>query len=892
MGLPSLLAEFEIRQPTHPTPVGCSSLGLLSTSRPFHAIRTSMKTHAYPALLLGCFFAAPAAAAPLPSATVLQVETTSAVEDGTVPEGLLADDWVSLRAAYEAERHAFFTTEQGYEARSHGNAWRARFEGQGFTLEPDAGDWSFGLKLVRYGFESELVAVDQAAVVRSDGQRLTYDWDEGLSEWWKNDRCGLEHGFTVHERPQGMSDGEAGPLVFDMAVRGDLRPSVMASGRGLRLASAEGSVVLTYDGLVAFDADGTPLETWLEARATGMRIAVLDEGARYPLTVDPIMQTAYLKASNTDAGDEFGFSVAISGDTVVVGAPEEDSTATGVNGDQLDNSSSRVGAAYVFIRTGGSWSQQAYLKASNPEFFDRFGYSVAISGDTLVVGAPFENSSATGVNGDQSDNSAANSGAAYVFVRTGGTWSQRAYLKASNTDALDRFGFSVGVSGDTVVVGSPREDSAATAINGNQSNNSAMDFGAAYVFLRSGGSWSQQAYLKASNSNAGDEFGSSVALSGDTVVVGAYKEDSSARGVNSDQSDNSAIASGAAYVFARIGGTWTNQAYLKASNTDQDDRFGSSVAVFGDTVIVGAFTEGSSATGVNGNQADNSADGAGAAYVYVRTGRAWSQQAYLKASNTDEGDAFGASVALSGDTAVVGGRWEDGSATGVNGNQLENGAIQAGAAYVFLRRGNTWSQQAYLKASNTDAGDFFGWSVGASEETVVVGSWKEDSIATGVDGIESDNTSTDSGGAYVFDMSARDTLGSDICQPALANSTGIPGKLSAVGSDIAADNNVTFLATDLPPAQFGFLINAMNTQMVMISDGVLCIGPDVGRHSTQAGNSGMTGAISTTVDLSSLPRPSGGPAPALAGQTWYFQFWHRDGPGASNFTNGIEIQFQ
>src|SRR5262249_18331914 len=156
----------------------------------------------------------------------------------------------------------------------------------------------------------------------------------------------------------------------------------------------------------------------------------------------------------------------VSDDTVVVGAGLEASVATGVNGNPADNSAPSAGAAYVFVRSGTVWSQQAYLKASNTGAVDNFGISVAVSGDTVVMGAPGESSGATGVNGNQADNSAPSAGAAYVFVRTGTVWSQQAYLKASNTGTGDQFGSSVAVSGDTVVVGANGEDSAATGVNG------------------------------------------------------------------------------------------------------------------------------------------------------------------------------------------------------------------------------------------------------------------------------------------------------------------------------------------------------------------------------------------------------------------------------------------
>ncbi len=285
------------------------------------------------------------------------------------------------------------------------------------------------------------------------------------------------------------------------------------------------------------------------------------------------------------------------------------------------------------------------------------------------------------------DNSAEGAGAAYGFTRSGAqgapAWFPQAYLKASNTGTDDRFGFSVAVDGDTVVVGAYGEASAATGVGGNQADNSAIDAGAAYVFTQSGATWTQQAYLKASNTEAGDEFGASMAVDGNTVVVGAQYEDSAATGVNGNQADNSVFRAGAAYGFTRSGGTWTQQAYLKASNPETIDLFGSSVAVDGNTIVIGADREDSGATGVNGNQADNSADDSGAAYGFTRSGATWTPQAYLKATNAGAGDFFGSSVAVDGDTVVVGAPYEDSAATGVGADQTDNSAVSAGAIYSF-----------------------------------------------------------------------------------------------------------------------------------------------------------------------------------------------------------------
>jgi len=475
-------------------------------------------------------------------------------------------------------------------------------------------------------------------------------------------------------------------------------------------------------------------------------------GVSSVLIAAPIQPT-YVKASNTGESDRFGLNVAISGDTMVVGAFEEDSNATSVNGNQNNEDAYNSGAAYVFVRNGTNWTQQAYLKVRNGEADDQFGQAVAISGDTIVVGALWEDSAARGVNGSGGNNNAPESGAAYVFVRNGTNWTQQAYLKASNSEAGDEFGFAVAISGDTIVVGARREDSAATGVNGGQNNDDVPEAGAAYVFVRNGTNWSQQAYLKASNTGD-DLFGGAVAISGDTIVVGASLEDSNARGVNGNQNNEGGYNSGAAYVFARSGTNWSQQAYLKTSNADAEDYFGQSVAADGDTVVVGASAESSKARRVNGDQADNSAHHAGAAYVFTRKGTNWSQQAYLKAFNAEAGDAFGYPLGISGDTVVVGAQQESGDGT----NAWNNKAFWAGAAYVFARSGTNWIQHAYLKASNPGggdphwplAGDIFGCAVAVYGETVVVGAYMEDSDSKGINGDQSNDNAENSGAAYVF----------------------------------------------------------------------------------------------------------------------------------------------
>uniref|UniRef100_UPI0026385EFA FG-GAP repeat protein n=1 Tax=Acidovorax sp. TaxID=1872122 RepID=UPI0026385EFA len=461
---------------------------------------------------------------------------------------------------------------------------------------------------------------------------------------------------------------------------------------------------------------------------------------------------------------------ALSGDgnTLAVGAYQESSNATGINGDQANNAASQSGVVYVFTRSASTWSQQAYVKASNTGAGDNFGRSVALSGDgnTLAVGAYAEDSNATGVNavGGQANNSASDSGAVYVFTRSASTWSQQAYVKASNTGVDDNFGYSVALSGDgnTLAVGAWREDSNAIGINNDETNNSATDSGAVYVFTRSASTWSQQAYVKASNTGAGDNFGWSVALSGDgnTLAVGAWREDSNAIGINNDETNNSATNSGAVYVFTRSASTWSQQAYVKASNTEAVDLFGWSVALSsdGNTLAVGAHWEDSNAQGIGSDQGDNSANNSGAVYVFTRIGGTWSQQAYVKASNTGAYDLFSYRVALSsdGNTLAVGAWGEDSSATGVNagGGQTDNAAGDSGAVYVFTRSASTWSQQAYVKASNTGGGNYFGISVALSGDgnTLAVGAYGEDSNATGINAVggQANNAASNAGAVYVY----------------------------------------------------------------------------------------------------------------------------------------------
>ncbi|MDF1800616.1 MAG: integrin [Planctomycetota bacterium] len=467
-----------------------------------------------------------------------------------------------------------------------------------------------------------------------------------------------------------------------------------------------------------------------------------------------VVQDIYLKASNTDMSDQFGAAVAASGATLVVGAGGEDSAALGIDGDEADNTAPGAGAAYVFVESAGVWSHQAYVKASNTGAADGFGAALAIDGDTLVVGAKGEDSSAAGVGGSQGLDDLQDAGAVYVFVRSGATWTQQAYLKASTPDAGDFFGQAVAIHGDTLVVGAPGEDSAASGIGGSEADNTATNSGAVYVFRRSGATWSQEAYLKAPEVDAFDEFGGALALSGDTLLVGAALEDGGTTGVGGDPALDTLNGSGAAYVYTRQGTTWSLEAYVKASNTGIGDRFGSRVDLDGDLAVVGAAFEDSAALGVDGDGSDDSGTSTGAAYVFERAGTTWSQVAYLKASNTQDNDQFGGSVAVSAGRVVVGAAGESAQTYGVNGYQGDNKMQSAGAAYLFEREAGPFAQTAYLKVAYPNGQDAFGKPLALAADRLVVGAPFESSEATGVGGNQTLNGSYQSGAAYAFDLAA------------------------------------------------------------------------------------------------------------------------------------------
>jgi len=558
-------------------------------------------------------------------------------------------------------------------------------------------------------------------------------------------------------------------------------------------------------------------------------------------------QLAELKGSNTVADDSFGFSVAISGTTVVVGAPGHAENA---------------GRAYVFTKTAGVWEQTAELKGSDTTAHDGFGDSVAISGTDIVVGAPGH---AFGTGG----------GRAYVFTKTSIGWKQAAELKSSDTVVGDEFGFSVAISGTTAIVGAlghagggrayvftkrvavwkqtaelKGSDTVAgdwfgisVAISGTTvlvgADGHAFVAGRAYVFTKRATVWKQTAELKGADTVAGDDFGGSVAISGSTVVVGAFSRDNSA---------------GRTYVFTKTASGWIQTAELKGFDTVAGDEFGFPVVISGTTVVVGAcgharnagrvdvFTKtagvwkekaelkGSDTVGVLGYSVAISGTTVvvGAydrAYVFTKTASGWDQVAELEGSDSVRDDDFGDSVAISGTTAIVGennypnypGRayvftktasgWDQvaelegsdsvpdddfGDSVAISGTTAIVGADEAayrdaGRAYVFAKTASGWEQTAELKGSDTVGKDQFGWSVAISGTTAIVGAL---------------NHANGAGRAYVFTKTAgvwkqtAELKGSDtVAYDSFGWSVAVSGTMAVVGANTQVGGGRAYVFT-------------------------------------------------------------------------------------------------
>jgi len=442
-----------------------------------------------------------------------------------------------------------------------------------------------------------------------------------------------------------------------LAQPGTLNP---AGTTPFRLAAKSGpGGQFRYDGIIDEPS------IWSRALTAAEIGEIENRGSAGKCNFIPVEQ-AKLTSPTIRAENKFGSAVATFGSTAVIGSPFSSMSGP------FD------GSVYVYTGSGSTWTEQARLVPDDPANVDFNGWAVDISGDTIIEGSYGNN--AAGVD----------SGAAYIFARTGTTWAQQSKLVPADASTGDGIGYSVAVDGDTAVVSSVADDPLGT------------DSGSAYVFTRTGTSWTQQAKLVPSDGTSEDNFGTWVALDGDTLVVGAAADD-----------DGSAVEAGSAYVFSRAGTVWTEQAKLVAPAPSTGDQFGYGVAVAGDVVAVGApFAE---TAGV----------GSGRMYVFRRTGTAWSLVAELSASDAAAGDRFGTAVATNGSSIVIGAPYDGAAGT------------QRGSVYVFNRVGNNWNETTKLVPLDNDVGDQFGISVAISS-SVIIGVHNDD------------DAGNNSGSAYVF----------------------------------------------------------------------------------------------------------------------------------------------
>lgn len=578
-------------------------------------------------------------------------------------------------------------------------------------------------------------------------------------------------------------------------------------------------------------------------------------------TLDDIwVHNTYIKAANAGAEDAFGGAMATDGELMVVAAKGEDSnqlTVTNGTTASEDDSSTDAGAAYLYRKSTTGWVQEAYLKA--PEATTSFGSNVAVSGTVVAI---------SGVASSNSQDKV------YVFEQTSSTWAHTATLVAQNdTTGTGCFGAGLAVSGTTIAVGHACDDSNQSTITTNASNDdSAVSSGAVYVFTKASNVWSQQAYIKSKANQVGAAFGSSVALDGDTLVVGIPQLGITDAGTfTTDEAIANAITGitdgvdsdiGGIEIFQRTGTVWAFEALVSTQITQPSSYdpasglLGTSVAIDGDTIVAGGtydylnYNAVLNASTLNGKGGHVLAYiGSGAAMVVQKTNNEWQMQAYLKATNIGQSDGFGASVAISGDTIVVGAPWEDSSVNvtkngdGVAAN--DNNASAAGAAYLFTRENSTWTQKAYFKGPTNAANQNFGSSVAIIDsKTIAVSSPNENGNGKTVEQSKTISVSgsvSKSGAVSVFALGPNPGL--DDIAPATQPS-------ATAGTFKSADlpTSITFTCTDEGTNSQG----CANTYYTL--DGST---PSAGNGTTQTYTSGsvsLNANASTTVKVYSVDK--------------------------------------
>ncbi len=581
-------------------------------------------------------------------------------------------------------------------------------------------EWAWSIDFEEYGRGTSFNTVPDPSITAA-GSRVEYQYPGGITEWYVNGPLGLQQGFTFESKPSSSVEG---PLVVRLNISGDVTVEVSKYGTSAVLSYQESLSSLRYGGLYAYDANGAELGARLQATTKGLSILVDDAGAKYPVTIDPFIEKNYLVGYADDPRREFGISVSVSGDTVVVGAPQ--ASRWGI-----------PGAVYLFSTSGGELtSEPEGIVLSSPRSVegDGFGYSVSISGDTIVVGAPWER--------DLELDDWQRFGAGYVFTKPSGGWastSDAARLTSPNALSEYSFGTSVAINGDTVVVGTGDRYTS----------------GSTYVFSKPSGGWtdlSEAAELSASDGSDNDMFGQSVAVNGDTVIVGAFLAD-----LKADEEDF-----GAAYVYTKPSNGWadaTETVKLVAPDGAEGREFGRSLSLDGDTLVVGAPFSGYYSpyeTYREAREAEDKTPYLGSVYVYSVANADWADPPSPVKITSPDGfpwTRFGWSVSVDGDAIVVG-EPQSRSVSEPDGYP----DITGGSAYVFTKPTEGWSSASeYRELPMPDSMfyDHYGASVFVSGDMVVVGASEDDN-----------ENGPNAGSAFLFEMPEGWTSDTPLAEPA------------------------------------------------------------------------------------------------------------------------------
>ncbi|MDT4966221.1 MAG: hypothetical protein QOJ64_958 [Acidobacteriota bacterium] len=572
----------------------------------------------------------------------------------------------AARFGLKREEHSPSDTKSraGYLAMSHDQNLNTWFGEDGITVRPTLSEhegdkaWRLGLKLRSYGYGDQLTAVPPVTSQNVKDNRIEYTRSAStnpqsdfrnpqLTEWYENQSAGIEQGFTLSSRPErGGEVGVDEPLRLVVGVTGDLRARANDEGQAIVLSGQSGEGVLSYSKLTAVDANGKKLAARMEASADEREIALVvdDREAVYPVVIDPITASVEKEFDGTQTDSRFGFAVAIDGDRAVVGAWREDKQFLVDSGD-----------VYLFVRSGSNWSLDWRLSAglgSNASC----GWSVAISGNRVVFGCP-------GIN--------IQSGQAFLRTPSGGVNQIATLDKFKNGD---QFGYSVAISGTDIVVSAPFVDDSAAV----------QDTGRAYTFIaNSDGTVSFERNTISDNvTGANSQLGAAVAIDGLNIILGA---------------PGSGAGQAQIWTLNQVNRFLDTRTRIQASDGEAGDQFGNSVAIDGNTAVIGAYGD------------DDRGTDAGAAYVFVSNPSGqWSQQQKLKGSGSRGGDHFSQhAVAIKGNTIVVGAdEWDF--------FPDDN----AGAVYIFTRNATVWTQQTELDGASAYN---FGIGVDISGNSILIG---------------------------------------------------------------------------------------------------------------------------------------------------------------------------